>query len=50
MFVRDNPVEMQDLVASIYQKVGVDFNKEYVTRIGRPFRLSEGKPLPFLSS
>ncbi len=50
MFVRDNPVEMQDLVASIYQKVGVDFNKEYLTRIGRPFRLSEGKPLPFLSS
>jgi hypothetical protein len=50
MFVRDNPVEMQDLVATIYQKVGVDFNKEYLTRIGRPFRLSEGKPLPFLSS
>jgi hypothetical protein len=50
MYVRDNPVEIQDLVATVYQKVGVDFNKEYLTRIGRPFRLSEGKPLPFLSA
>jgi hypothetical protein len=49
MYVRDKPVEMPDLVATVYQKVGVDFNKEYVTRIGRPFRLSEGKPLGFLS-
>jgi hypothetical protein len=50
MYVRDNPVEIPDLVATIFQKVGVDFNKEYLTRIGRPFRLSEGKPLPFLST
>jgi len=49
MFVRDNPVEIPDLVSTIYQKVGVDFNKEYYTRIGRPFRLSEGAPLKFLS-
>jgi uncharacterized protein (DUF1501 family) len=49
MFVKDNPVEIPDLVSTIYQKVGVDFNKEYYTRIGRPFRLSEGAPLKFLS-
>ena len=49
MYVRDNPVEIPDLVASVYRKIGVDFNKEYHTPIGRPFRLSEGKPLGFLS-
>jgi hypothetical protein len=49
MYVRDNPVEIADLVATVYQKIGIDFSKEYLTRIGRPFRLSEGKPLGFLS-
>ncbi len=49
MYVRDNPVEIPDLVATVYSKIGVDFNKEYLTPIGRPFRLSEGKPLAFLS-
>jgi hypothetical protein len=50
MYVRNNPVEIPDLVATIYRKVGIDFTKEYVTRIGRPFRLSEGKPLEFLGA
>jgi hypothetical protein len=50
MQVRDNPVEMADLIATIYQKVGVDYQKEFVTSIGRPFKLAEGKPLPFLST
>ena len=50
MQVRDNPVEIADLVATIYQKVGVDYQKEFVTSIGRPFKLADGKPLPFLSS
>lgn len=49
MYVRDNPVEIPDLVATVYHKMGVDFTKEYLTPIGRPFRLSEGKPLAFLS-
>jgi hypothetical protein len=47
--VRDNPVEIADLTATIYQKVGIDYQKEYVSNIGRPFKLSDGKPLPFLS-
>lgn len=50
MYVRDNPVEIPDLVATVYKKLGVDFTKEYVTSIGRPFRLSEGKPLEFLGA
>jgi Protein of unknown function (DUF1501) len=47
--VRDNPVEIPDLIATIYQKVGIDYQKEYVSNIGRPFKLADGKPLPFLS-
>ena len=47
--VRDNPVEVPDLIATIYSKVGIDYQKEYVSNIGRPFKLSDGKPLPFLS-
>jgi hypothetical protein len=48
--VRDNPVEIPDLIATIYHKVGIDYQKEYVSNIGRPFKLSEGKVLPFLSA
>jgi uncharacterized protein (DUF1501 family) len=48
--VRDHPVEVPDLVASIYQKLGIDYQKEYFSNIGRPFKLADGKPLPFLSS
>jgi len=48
--VRDNPVEVPDLIATIYQKLGIDYQKEYVSNIGRPFKLSDGKPLPFLSN
>ncbi len=47
--VRDHPVEVPDLVASIYQKLGIDYQKEYFSNIGRPFKLADGKPLPFLS-
>lgn len=47
--VKDKPVEVADLIATIYQKVGIDYQKEYVSNIGRPFKLAEGKPLPFLS-
>src|SRR4051794_6196476 len=47
--VKDNPVEIADLIATIYHKLGIDYQKEYVTNIGRPFKLADGKPLPFLS-
>jgi len=48
MFVKDNPVEVPDLIATIYKKLGVDFTKEYVSNIGRPMRISDGHPLGFL--
>jgi uncharacterized protein (DUF1501 family) len=49
MFVKDNPVEVPDLVATIYHKLGIDYSKEYVSNIGRPIKLAgDGKPLAFL--
>jgi hypothetical protein len=48
MYVKDQPVEVPDLMATIFRKVGVDFTKEYVSNIGRPLRISDGKPLGFL--
>jgi uncharacterized protein (DUF1501 family) len=48
MFVKDHPVEVQDLFATIYKKLGIDYNKEYVSNIGRPIKLSQGKPIDFL--
>ena len=49
MFVKDNPVEVPDFVATLYHKLGVDYTKEYVSNIGRPIKLAgDGKPLAFL--
>jgi hypothetical protein len=48
MFVKDHPVEIPDLVATIYKKLGIDYNKEYISNIGRPIKLSQGKPIEFL--
>jgi hypothetical protein len=48
MFVKDNPVEIPDLAATLFQKLGIDPGKEYVSNIGRPFRIADGKPLDFL--
>lgn len=48
MYVKDNPVEIPDLAASILQKFGIDHSREYVSNIGRPFKLADGKPLSFL--
>jgi len=49
MFVKDNPVEVQNFVATIYHKLGIDYTKEYVSNIGRPIKLAgDGEPLHFL--
>jgi hypothetical protein len=48
MYVKDKPVEVPDLLATIFKKLGVDFEKEYVSNIGRPLRICTGSPLPFL--
>lgn len=49
MFVKDNPVQVADLIATIYKKLGINYDKEYMSNIGRPVKLTDnGKPLDFL--
>jgi len=48
MYVKDRPVEVPDFMATIFKKLGVDYEKEYVSNIGRPIKIAEGKPLNFL--
>jgi uncharacterized protein (DUF1501 family) len=49
MGVTDTPVQVQDLMASIYHKLGIDYTKEYKSNIGRPMKIiADGKPLAFL--
>jgi hypothetical protein len=40
--VTEDPVQVEDLVATIYERVGIDPAKEYHTPIGRPVKLSNG--------
>ena len=51
-YVATDPVEILDFTATIYDKLGVDYNKEYVNPLGRPTKLAGdgGKPLKFLYS
>ena len=37
-------------MATIFHKLGVDFTKEYISNIGRPLKISDGKPLSFLGA
>jgi Protein of unknown function (DUF1501) len=37
-----DPYQVEDLVATIYDRVGIDFTYEYQTPIGRPVKLSNG--------
>jgi hypothetical protein len=40
--VKDDPVHVEDLTATIYERVGIDHTREYHTDIGRPVKLSNG--------
>ena len=43
---KDNPVSMEDLTATIYDRLGIDPDKEYHTPTDRPVRLANrGKPI-----
>jgi hypothetical protein len=48
MFVRDHPVEIPDLLATLYHKLGIGHSIEYASRAGRPVKLSGREPLKFL--
>ena len=40
-----DPIEIHDLYATILQTLGVEYNKELTTPIGRPMALCKGKPI-----
>jgi len=40
--VKDDPIQVEDLVATIYDRVGIDPAKEYHTDVGRPVKLANG--------
>ena len=40
--VTKDPYQVEDLMATIYGRVGIDFTHEYQTPIGRPVKLSNG--------
>lgn len=46
-FVKDNPVQVPDLLATVYHKLGIDYQKENISNTGRPIRVGAGgRPLP----
>ena len=51
-YVTKDPVEIPDFTATIFDKLGIDYRKEYVNPLGRPTKLSAdgAKPLTFLYS
>ena len=51
-YVTKDPVEIPDFCATIYDKLGIDYTKEYVNPLGRPTKLAAdgAKPLTFLYS
>ncbi len=40
-----DPIQVEDLYATLLKVLGVDFAKEFITRIGRPIKFSDGKPI-----
>lgn len=49
-YVTKDPVEIPDFTATIFDKLGIDYTKEYYNPLGRPTKLSAdgAKPLKFL--
>ncbi len=43
-----HPIEVNDLYATLFQLFGVKYFQELQTPIGRPMRISDGKPIPRL--
>lgn len=44
----DDPVTVPELYATIMDVMGVDWDEERITPIGRPMRFADGSPLPHL--
>ena len=41
----NDPIQIQDLYATIFKTMNVDFQKEIISPIGRPMKFSEGTPI-----
>lgn len=40
-----NPIKIEDVAATMYAALGIDWRKEYDSPIGRPIRIAEGQPI-----
>ena len=40
--IKDYPCSIEDLITTIYDRLGIDYNKEYLSPIGRPVRIANG--------
>jgi hypothetical protein len=51
-YVKDNPVEIPEFTATVFDKLGIDYTKQYTNPLGRPTKLADdpAKPLKFLYS
>jgi hypothetical protein len=51
-YVTKDPVQIPDFTATIFDKLGIDYKKEYINPLGRPTKLSAdgATPLAFLYS
>ncbi len=46
----EDPIEVKHLFATVLQTLGIDYQRELLTPIGRPLKLSEGEPIARLSA
>lgn len=46
----ERPVRVADIHATVHHALGIDYEREIMTSIGRPIALSEGLPIPELVS
>jgi hypothetical protein len=47
-YVKDNPVRPEDLLATVYNAMGIDPDSEVHDRERRPYRITEGRPVTAL--
>lgn len=45
-FVKDNPVQVPDFLSTIYAKLGIDPQEEYLSNSGRPVKIGGGGRSP----
>jgi hypothetical protein len=41
----DDPIEIPDLYATVLDRLGIDYEKEVTTPVGRPMKYCSGSPI-----